>query len=114
VETDQEKLAYLERLAEELTHQGISAQVVSGHVRPYLKAANADTPSLNERVLCERANDDSWVFWWPSRSITASPRSRSAGYRRPDSAGITRGIDSHEIACGIVGEIAAAIRRLIG
>jgi hypothetical protein len=67
VETHQEKLTHLQRLANELTRQGISAQVVTGHARPYLKAANADTPSLNERVLCEQANDNSWMYWWPWR-----------------------------------------------
>jgi len=61
MEARTQRLAYLERLAKELTSRGLSAELTSKG----LKVANAGTPSLNERVQCERAEDGSWSFWWP-------------------------------------------------
>jgi hypothetical protein len=64
--TDREQqLAYLERLADELKQRGFIAGLVGTASKPYLKVANADTPTLNERVQCHQADDDSWVYWWP-------------------------------------------------
>jgi hypothetical protein len=64
--TDQEeRLAHLERLADELKQQGLKAELVGGVAKPHLRVANAETPTLNERVLCYQADDASWVFWWP-------------------------------------------------
>jgi hypothetical protein len=40
--------------------------------KPCLRVANAATPTLNERVLCHQADDDSWVFWWPWRQPIGS------------------------------------------
>jgi hypothetical protein len=60
-----EQLAHLERLADELKRQGFRTELASTVSKPFLRVANADTPSLNERVLRQRADDGSWVFWWP-------------------------------------------------
>lgn len=65
METDPEKLTYLEQLCEALTEKGFAVQIVSINTKPYLKVANAETPRLNERVHCEQADDGSWCFWWP-------------------------------------------------
>lgn len=56
---------HLEHLAEELKQQGFRTELAGKTVRPYLRVANADAPTLNERVLCYQAGDGSWVFWWP-------------------------------------------------
>jgi hypothetical protein len=58
-----ERLAHLERLADELKQQGFKAEPVGGVAKPHLRVANAETPTLNERVLCYQADDASWVFW---------------------------------------------------
>lgn len=64
--TDREQqLVHLERLADELKQRGFAVELVGKLTKPFLKVANADTPTLNERVLCYQADDDSWVFWWP-------------------------------------------------
>jgi hypothetical protein len=60
-----EQLVHLERLADELKRHGFRAEPLSGVSQPYLRVANAETPTLNERVLCYQADDSSWVFWWP-------------------------------------------------
>jgi hypothetical protein len=65
VQEDIEELTHLERLAAELTQRGLSAQVITEGQRPCVKAANPDTPQLNERVLCDRADDGSWCYRWP-------------------------------------------------
>jgi hypothetical protein len=72
METDSAKLTYLEQLREALTAKGFSVQVVSINTKPYLKVANAETPKLNERVICEQAEDGSWCFWWPWRQPIGS------------------------------------------
>lgn len=64
--TDREQqLVHLEQLADELKTKGFVVELVGKLTKPYLKVANADTPTLNERVLCHQADDESWVFWWP-------------------------------------------------
>lgn len=65
VTTHDEQRAHLQRLAEELKTKGFTVELVSKLSLPFLKVANADTPTLNERVLCHQADDDLWVFWWP-------------------------------------------------
>lgn len=60
-----EQLTHLRRLAEVLETHGFIAEVIVKTGKPYLQVANADTPTLNERVLCDEAPDASWVFWWP-------------------------------------------------
>lgn len=73
METNSEKLTYLEQLRDALTNKGLSVQAVGSNTpKPYLKVANAETPSLNERVHCERADDGSWLFWWPWRQPIGS------------------------------------------
>ncbi len=67
-----EEIAHLERLAAELTRRGLSARVVARSARQYVTAANPDTPELNERVLCRRADDESLCFWWPWRQPIGS------------------------------------------
>jgi hypothetical protein len=56
---------HLERLAEELNQRGFRTELVNKTVKPTLRVANAETPTLNERVLCYQAGDGSWSFWWP-------------------------------------------------
>jgi hypothetical protein len=60
-----EQLTHLRRLAEVLIAEGFTTDVVVKTGKPYLQVANADTPTLTERVLCDEAPDASWVFWWP-------------------------------------------------
>lgn len=61
-----EQVAHLARLADALSHRSFAVRVVTTQrTHPYLKVANGDTPTLNERVHCRRATDGSWVFWWP-------------------------------------------------
>lgn len=64
--TDREQqLVHLERLADELKQRGFATELVGKLTKPFLKVANADTPTLNERVQCHQADDDSWCYWWP-------------------------------------------------
>lgn len=67
MKTNPEKLAHLERLRDVLAGQGFVVEVVSFNTKPYLTVANAQTPQLNERVLCEQDADGSWCYWWPWR-----------------------------------------------
>jgi DNA/RNA-binding domain of Phe-tRNA-synthetase-like protein len=72
VESDPEKLTYLEKLRDALITKGFAVQLVSINTKPYLKVANAETPRLNERVHCEKADDGSWCYWWPWRQPVGS------------------------------------------
>jgi hypothetical protein len=65
MEALEEQLAHLERLARALDSDAVTAKIVRRSSRPYLKVANAGTPTLNERVYCGQAEDGSWVFQWP-------------------------------------------------
>jgi len=65
MEVRKQRLAHLECLAEKLTSNGFTAELASEISKPCLKVANASTPTLNERVLCERADNGSWSYWWP-------------------------------------------------
>jgi len=72
VATREEKLAHLERLAEALKGREFTVELVDAVSKPYLRVANASTPTLNEHLHCDRAEDDSWVFWWPWRQPIGS------------------------------------------
>lgn len=63
--TREEQLVHLTRLAKELNQRGLTTELGVQLSKPYLQVANAETPTLNERVLCNQADDQSWVFWWP-------------------------------------------------
>jgi hypothetical protein len=65
MEPREQQLSHLERLADALKQRGFTVELVSAIAKPCLRVANADTPTLNERVLCHQADDESWVFWWP-------------------------------------------------
>lgn len=67
-----EEVTHLESLAAELNRRGLNARVVARGARPYVMAANPDTPELNERVQCRRADDESLCFWWPWRQPIGS------------------------------------------
>jgi len=58
-------LAHLERLGNVLKQRGFTTELVIKPAKPYLQVANADTPTLNERVVCHRDSDTSWAYWWP-------------------------------------------------
>ena len=58
-------LAHLEQLANELDKRAFSTELTGAIAKPYLTVANGMQPQLNERVLCEQAEDGSWSFWWP-------------------------------------------------
>ena len=60
-----EQLAHLERLADELKHWSFVTELIGNVSKPYLRVANAETPTLNERVLCHQAADGAWIFRWP-------------------------------------------------
>ena len=66
------QLVHLRRLSEELTKGGLAAELVSNGAKPYLKVANAQTLTLNERVLCQQNDHDSWCFWWPCQQPIGS------------------------------------------
>ena len=72
METRQRSIGYLERLASELAKRDFAASVIASTSRPYLKAANPDSPTLSERIYCQTAPDGSWCFWWPSRQPIGS------------------------------------------
>ena len=61
----EEQCSHLERLADELKRRGFATDLASQITKPHLVVANAETPSMHERVLCAQADDGAWVFWWP-------------------------------------------------
>jgi hypothetical protein len=65
MELREQRLVHLDRLADELDKREFCAELTRAIAKPYLTVANAAQPQLNERVLCERADDGSWSFWWP-------------------------------------------------
>jgi hypothetical protein len=71
MEVREEQLVHLKRLAEALTKNGLSTDLVDRGPKPYLDVAQANTPALNVQVECRQAGSGSWSFWWkPSqRSI---------------------------------------------
>jgi hypothetical protein len=67
VQANNEDVVHLERLAAELGRRGLNTQLVAGGRRPFLKVTNPDIPELTERVLCGRAEDGTWCYFWPWR-----------------------------------------------
>jgi len=65
MELREQRLAHLEYLANELDKREFRTEFTRAIARPYITVANGMQPQLNERVLCERAEDGSWSFWWP-------------------------------------------------
>jgi len=65
MELREQRLAHLEHLAGELDKREFRTELTRAIARPYVTVANAVQPQLNERVLCEQAEDGSWSFWWP-------------------------------------------------
>jgi hypothetical protein len=70
----EEQLAHLQRLADELTSQGFTAELLSGEREPSVRATNPDSAQFSEQVLCQRADDGSWGFWWPWKQPIGSTR----------------------------------------
>lgn len=66
-----EHLKHLERLAVELTRQGLAATLVR-RSQPYVKVANLEIPAMNEKVLCAAAAGAGLCFWWPWRQPIGS------------------------------------------
>ncbi len=56
---------HLGNLAEELTRNGLLAELVGAISKPYLTVALAAIPSQSERVLCQLDGDGRWSYWWP-------------------------------------------------
>lgn len=69
---EQEQHQHLLRLAEALVKHEFRVALSSGSKQPHLKVANPDAHSLNERVLCAKAADGSWCYWWPWRQPIGS------------------------------------------
>jgi hypothetical protein len=72
VEHDKEAREYLTRLAKVLAKREFATRPGGGQKHPYLKVMNPDAPELNERVLCDQAEDGSWCYWWPWRQPIGS------------------------------------------
>jgi hypothetical protein len=65
MEARAQALTHLGQLADKLAGYGFTTELIGQISKPYLKVANAATPSLNERVRCQPDADGSWSFWWP-------------------------------------------------
>ena len=61
----EEQLTHLERLAGELASRGFTAELLGTGREPSVRATNPDNAEFTERVLCRRADDGAWCFWWP-------------------------------------------------
>lgn len=66
-----EQVAHLSRLAERLQDCHFRARVLAMR-EPYMRVTNPDCQQLSERVLCQRAADGSWCFWWSWRQPIGS------------------------------------------
>lgn len=89
---EQEQQHHLVRLADALVKHELRTELITKGRQPSLKVANPDAPALNERVLCGRAADGSWCYWWP--------------WRQP--------IGSVEDLDAVIGKIAAVLRSVEG
>ena len=69
MESVEEQLSHLRRLAAELARHEFRAEVVTGGRRPYLQVANPDVRELSERVVCQPASDGTWCFLWSWRHL---------------------------------------------
>lgn len=57
--------AYLDKLAEELTHQGLEAWLMAPHGRvPSVYVVNPAARALEDNVYAVRGQDNLWWFWW--------------------------------------------------
>ena len=62
---DQAGSAYLDKLAEELTHRGFEAWVMAPPGRvPSVYVVNPAARALEENVYVTRGRDGLWWFWW--------------------------------------------------
>jgi hypothetical protein len=89
--TDEQR-DHLDRLADELRKRQFIARLEGRGSGLYLMVENADHPELNERILCQPAEDGAWCFWWPWRQPIGS-------------------VDDLE---GVVGKITAVLRTVEG
>jgi hypothetical protein len=67
-----EQHEHLDRLADELRKRQFIARIEDQRSGPYLVVENADHRELNERILCQPAEDGAWCFWWPWRQPIGS------------------------------------------
>jgi hypothetical protein len=65
MEQREQQLIYLRKLADALKGHGFTTELLGKVSKPSLKVANAETPSLNERVLCKQNTEGLWVYEWP-------------------------------------------------
>jgi hypothetical protein len=72
MEQREEQLGHLQRLADELSRRRFQAVVVTRDARPYVRVTNPESTDLTECVLCQRADDGTWCFWWPWRQPIGS------------------------------------------
>jgi hypothetical protein len=57
--------AYLDKLAEELTHRGLEAWLMAPPGRvPSAYVVNPAARALEENVYADRGKDGLWWFWW--------------------------------------------------
>jgi hypothetical protein len=61
----EEQLIHLQRLADELSSRGFTAELLTVGREASVRATNPDNTEFAERVLCGRDADDVWCFWWP-------------------------------------------------
>jgi hypothetical protein len=64
-EPDQMQAAYLDKLADELSHRGLEAWLMAPPGRvPSLYVVNPAARALEENVYVARCKDGIWWFWW--------------------------------------------------
>jgi hypothetical protein len=64
-EPDQLQAAYLDKLADELSHRGLEAWLMAPPGRvPSLYVVNPTARALEENVYVARCKDGIWWFWW--------------------------------------------------
>lgn len=64
-EPDQLQAAYLDKLADELSHRGLEAWLMAPPGRvPSLYVVNPAARALEENVYVARCKDGIWWFWW--------------------------------------------------
>ena len=62
----------MERLADELRKRQFTACLEGHGSGLYLMVENTDHREMNERILCQPAEDRAWYFWWPWRQPIGS------------------------------------------
>ncbi len=64
-EPEQLQAAYLDKLADELSHRGLEAWLMAPPGRvPSLYVVNPAARALEENVYVARCKDGIWWFWW--------------------------------------------------